>query len=230
VADPLPMRPAAPAPGPAAIPELDFAVLGAAPLRPSAVPTLTFELQLRSPSGQAIRSVQLDVQIQIAARRRAYGESEQLALGELFGTPERWGATLRTLPWLRTTAVVPPFAGETLVALSVPCTYDLEVSAARYLHAVREGEIPLEFLFSGAIFFSGSQGQLQTVRIGWDREASYPLPARVWREMMDIHFPDSAWLRLDRAAFDRLARYKSTHQLASWEQALATLLEGHEEA
>jgi uncharacterized protein DUF6084 len=210
------------------VPALDFTVLDAAPLRHAAVPTLVFELQLRCAPERQIRSVQLDVQVQIAARRRPYAEDEQPDLLELFGTPERWGTTLRTLPWLRATVVVPPFTGETVVALHVPCTYDLEVTASRYLHALRDREVPLEFLFSGAVFYAGAQGQLQTVRIGWDREASYSLPARVWRDTMDAHFPHSAWLRLDRDSFDRLARYKSVHSLTSWEQTLDALLDGRE--
>ena len=37
---------------------------------------------------------------------------------ELFGTPERLGTTLRTLPWTRTTLVVPPFEGATTVTLN----------------------------------------------------------------------------------------------------------------
>ena len=69
---------------------------------------------------------------------------------ELFGTPERWSTTLRTLLWTRTTLVVPPFTDATEVVLPVACSYDLEVNAASYLSALEQGEVPLEFLFSGS--------------------------------------------------------------------------------
>ena len=50
--------------------------------------------------------------------------------------------------------MVPGFAGTTEVALPLECTYDFEVTAAKYLHALRDGALPLQFLFSGTIFTS----------------------------------------------------------------------------
>src|SRR5215211_5305304 len=108
-----------------ASPELSFAVLGAAPERHAAVPTVNFALRVERAGGGPVRSILLDVQLQIAARARPYGEREQAALGELFGTPDRWGTTLRTLLWTRTTLVVAPFTDATDVTLPVACSYDL---------------------------------------------------------------------------------------------------------
>lgn len=207
----------------ASLPELDFAILDARSAEHAAAPTLLFALEIQA-AGQEIRSILLDVQIQIAARQRPYGEASQERLLELFGTPARWGTTLRTLPWLRTTAVVPPFRDATIVELSVPCTYDLEVTAARYFAALEDGEIPLEFLFSGSVFFSSTEGLLQTVRIAWDSDVDFRLPIAVWREAMERHFPGSAWLRLSRDSYDRLCAYKARHAHASWEAAIDSLL------
>lgn len=215
-----------PAAVPAAVPELRFAVTGAAPVEHAAVPTLAFDLRVESLGGQAIRSVLLDVQIQIAARRRPYDAGARERLFELFGAPESWGTTLRTLLWTRTTRVVPPFTGSTVVDLPVTCTYDLEVVAARYLDALGDGDVPLELLFSGTVFHAGADGRLQAARIPWDCEAEYRLPVGVWRETMDRHFPDCAWLRLRRESFGRLAAYKSRNALATWEDALDALLGG----
>src|SRR3954447_11132916 len=166
------------------VPELAFAVVGAARVQHAAAPTLRFDLRIGALGGQPVRSVLLAVQLQIAARRRGYDDDARGRLFELFGPPEAWGTTLRTLLWTRTTLVVPPFTGSTVVALDVPCSYDLEVVASRYFDALDGGEVPLEFLFSGSIFFSGEQGQLQAVRIPWEREAEYRLPVRVWRETL----------------------------------------------
>jgi hypothetical protein len=214
------------APVRATIPPLDFAVLDAASVDFAAVPTLSFTLQITTAPDQPIRSILLFTQLQIAARQRAYSEAVQPRLLELFGTPERWAATLRTLPWVTATLVVPPFLGQTTIELAIPCTYDLEVTAARYFAALDEGEVPLEFLFSGSLFFETEAGALQTTRIAWDREAAFRLPVSVWKAAMARHFPDSAWLRLGSASFDRLCTYKARHAFPSFDAALDALLAG----
>jgi hypothetical protein len=214
---------------PGSPPELEFRVDDAGPLEHAAAPALRFSLVVNCPGGPRIQSVMLDVQLQIAPRRRAYDAPTERRLFELFGEPERWGSTLRTLLWSRTTMVIPGFEAHTAVDLVVPCTYDFGVSASGYLDAIREGAIPLELLFSGTFFYAGPDGRLQIGRIGWDQEAHYELPARVWHETMDRHFPNSAWLRLHKDTFDRLHAYRSAGALISWEAAIDALLDGHEE-
>ena len=109
---------------------------------------------------------------------------------------------------------MPPFTDATEVVLPVACSYDLEVNAASYLSALEQGEVPLEFLFSGSVFYSGANGLLQTARISWEREAEYRLPVSVWRKAMDRHFPQArpgcVW---SDPAFDRLRAYKAEHGL-----------------
>lgn len=207
-----------------AAPQLAFAVEDVAVERYSAAPTLNFVLRIERAGGGVVRSILLNTQLQIAARRRPYGEAEQTSLVELFGTPDRWSTTLRTLAWTRATLVVPPFSDATSVTLPVTCSYDLEVNATNYLSGLHDGEVPLEFLFSGSVFYAGPGGMLQTARIAWDREAEYRLPIRVWREAMDHHFPGAAWLRLDRPTFDRLRAYKAEHGLRTLEDAVDRLL------
>jgi hypothetical protein len=206
------------------VPALDFTVIGAAPVTPAAAPVLRFQVLVTSTTGLAVRSVLLETQIQIAARRRSYDAAEEPRLFELFGEPERWSATLRTLPWTRLTTIVPAFAEETVVALDVPCTYDFEVAASRYLDAVRDGHVPLELLFGGTVFFTAQDGRLQTARIPWDCEAAYRLPAHVWHDTMDRCFPGTAWVRMRRETFDRLQAHKARHALTSVDAALDALL------
>ena len=69
-------------------------------------------------------------------------------------------------------------------------------------------------------------GAMQVSRIGWDRELACRLPVATWRAAIDQHFPHAAWLRLDRAAFDRLAAYRAQRALPSWEATLDALLAG----
>jgi uncharacterized protein DUF6084 len=206
------------------LPELRFEVEGASSLQYAAVPTLKFALRIDVPSGHQIRSILLDTQIQIAARQRGYEADTQERLVELFGTPDRWSSTLSTLPWLRTTYVVPAFTDSTVVDLLVPCTYDLEVTAARYFAALRDGHVPLEFLFSGSVFFAGAGGALQTTRIPWDDGAEFRLPIVVWRDTMAAHFPGCAWLRLGEETFARLCAHKARHAFESWDVTIDALL------
>jgi hypothetical protein len=207
-----------------AIPELAFSVVDAARVDYAAAPALRFAVRVESVGGTPIRSILLDAQIQIAARRRRYDASEHERLFELFGPPENWGTSLRTLLWSRTTVVVPPFAGSTVVEVVQPCSYDLEVTASRYFDALADGEVPLEFLFSGSVFAAGADGGLQITRLPWTHEAEYRLPVSVWRDAMDRHFGGTAWLRLRKDTFDRLATYRSRHALASWDDAIEAML------
>jgi uncharacterized protein DUF6084 len=205
---------------------LDFSVESARTLEFAAVPTLAFGLRVASSGERAVRSILLHVQVQIAARQRSYEGDEKDRLLDLFGEPARYGTTLRTLPWLRETRVVPGFEHDTLIDLEVPCTYDFEVTAAKYIAALGEGgDVPLEFLFSGTAFYAAQDGRLQTSQIGWDKEAEYKLPVRVWRGTMDRHFPGSAWLRLSRDTFDRLSSYRVRQGLPTWDEAFESLLE-----
>jgi hypothetical protein len=203
-------------------------VLACEPLTHAAAPSLRFSLGIDA-QGAAVRSVMLDVQIRIAATQRQYDEAEQAQLGDLFGEAHRWADTLRNLLWTQATLVVPPFDGSTVVDLIVPCTYDFDVAAAKYLAGLRDGDIPLELLFSGTVFYASASGAIQINRISWNAEAGHRLPVRVWRETMDHYFPNSTWLRLDRRAFERLVAYRARHALTSWEAVVDALLAGHEE-
>ena len=131
---------------------------------------------------------------------------------------------MRSLLWTHTTLQVPPFPGSTVVDMPVTCTYDFEVVAAKYFHALVDGEVPLEFLFSGTVFYAAEGGRLQTARISWEKEAEYRLPVRLWKEMMGHYFPNSAWIRLRKDAFDELYDYKVRKGFPTWEAAVGSLL------
>ncbi|MDQ3631715.1 MAG: DUF6084 family protein [Actinomycetota bacterium] len=210
--------------GSGAVPELGFTVLGCEPVHHAATPSLRFSLGIDA-RGAAVRSVMLEVQIRIAATQRGYDPAEQEQLGDLFGEAHRWGDTLRSLLWTQSTLVVPPFDGTTVADLIVPCTYDFDVAAVKYLAGLRDGEIPLELLFSGTVFYSDASGALQINRISWNAEAAHRLPVSVWRATMDHYFPDSAWLRLEREAFERLVAFRARRALTSWEAVVDALLE-----
>ena len=211
------------------MPDLDFRVEGAEVLEYAAVPSLLFKLRVENLQEEPIRSVSLNTQVRIAARQRHYEAVEQERLQELFGDPHRWGETLRSLLWTHTVLQVPRFSGSTVVDMPVTCTYDLEVVAAKYFYALEDGEVPLEFLFSGTVFYAAEGGRLQTARISWEKEAEFRLPVRLWKEMMDHYFPNSAWIRLHRDAFDQLYDYKIRMGLLTWEATVEALLRASEQ-
>jgi hypothetical protein len=211
------------------VPDLDFRVEGAEVLKFAAVPSLLFKLRIENLEEEPIRSVALNTQIRIAATQRHYDAAEQERLLEVFGEPHRWRHTLRSLLWTHTTLQVPPFSGSTVADMPVPCTYDLEVVWAKYFYALEDGEVPLEFLFSGTVFYAGEGGRLQVARISWEKEAEFRLPVRVWKEMMEHYFPNSAWIRLHKDAFDRLYDYKVRRALPTWEATVEALLHASEQ-
>lgn len=211
-------------------PALDLAVEDAGVLDYAAAPTVRFGLRVTTDWPGPIRSVLLETQIRISAARRSYDAAARERLYELFGDASQWSRSPQSLLWTRATLVVPPFTESTRVDLLVECTYDLEVASAKYLSALEEGEVPLEFLFSGTVFYTGEGGTLQTARIGLDKEAEHRMPVELWREAMDRHFPQAAWLRLGRPSFDRLHAYRARNALPSWESAIDTLLRRDEES
>jgi hypothetical protein len=211
------------------VPDLEFGVEGAEVLEFAAVPSLLFKLRIENLQEEPIRSVALNTQIRIAATQRHYETAEQERLLEVFGEPSRWKDTLRSLLWTHPVLQVPPFSGSTVVDMPVPCTYDLEVVWAKYFYALEDGEVPLEFLFSGTVFYTGEDGRLQVERISWEKEAEFRLPVRLWKEMMEHYFPNSAWIRLRRDAFDGLYDYKVRKGLPTWEAAVEALLRASEQ-
>ena len=115
-------------------------------------------------------------------RSASYQPEEQPPLRDLFGEPARWAQTLRSMLWTHTTVSVPSFTGDVVVDLPVPCTFDFNVAATKYFHALETGEVPLRLLFSGTVFHEAANGDLQAVQIPWEKETLYRLPVRVARD------------------------------------------------
>jgi hypothetical protein len=206
------------------MPDLGFRVEGIAPLRHAAAPTLVFKLHATNSTGESIHTVLLSCQIMLEATRRRYNADEQENLLDLFGQPELWDRSLKSLFWANVSVTVPAFTSSATFDLNVPCTFDLNVAAAKYFAGLEEGDVPLLLLFSGTIFYAGENSALQVTQIPWEKEAGYRLPVRVWREMMDLYYPNSVWLNLRRDVFERLNRYKMRRGIPTFEQALERII------
>ncbi|HEY5833400.1 DUF6084 family protein [Streptomyces sp.] len=208
-----------------AAPDLAFAVTGAEEERFAALPTLRFRVEITRVGGGSVSSVALTTAIRIDVARRRYPPRSHRALAELFGAPEQWGGSLRPLAWTRATVHVPAFDVRTAVDIPVECSYDTELAVTKYLRAVDDGDVPLDFLFSGTVFHQSEHGGLRACRISWSQDASYALPAALWHGLIDRYHPGSAWLRLGRETYDRLDEYRAGLVLGSPEDAVRALLD-----
>jgi hypothetical protein len=207
------------------MPELQFQMEGAVAVEHAAAPLIALKLRIRNlPATEEIHTVMLRCQVQIEPAKRRYLNHEQEKLKDLFGEPERWSRTVRPLLWMNTTVAVPGFVEDVLVDLQLPCTFDFNVAATKYFHALDVGEIPLCVMFSGTVFYKGEDGALQIAQVPWDREANFRLPVSVWKQMMEMYYPNCAWLCLQRDAFDQLHAYKTRQGIPTWEQAIKRAL------
>ncbi len=207
------------------MPDLSFQIETAEPQRFTVAPTLLFKLRISNAvPGEIVHSVALRCQIQLQVTRRQYSPGDQSRLRDLFGEAERWGQTLKTMLWTHASVVAPAFQDTAVVDLPVPCTFDFNVAATKYFHGLADGDVPLSFLFSGTVFYADGDGALQVAPIPWDKEARFRLPVKSWRDMIDIYYPNSAWLCLRRDVFERLYQYKVEHGIPTWEQALENIL------
>jgi Family of unknown function (DUF6084) len=209
--------------------ELSFDCVDVRADRYAAAPTLRIRLRIAETGGVDVHAMVLRCQIRIEPNRRRYSNAEAERLLDLFGERSRWGETLKPMQFAELSVMVPGFKGSTEVDLAVPCTYDFEVASAKYLHGVEEGTVPLLLLFSGTVFTKGPGG-VAVERVPWDKEAPCRLPVAVWREVMDLYFPGTAWIRMRRETLDALQRFKSDRALPTWDEAIEALIEGAEES
>jgi hypothetical protein len=202
---------------------IEFTVNGIEIERYAATPSLALKVRIAETSGETVHTVALRCQLRIDPQRRGYDQGEAAGLLDLFGERVRWNDTLRPFLWMHTSAMVPGFTGETEATLPLHLSYDLEVAAAKYLHAVRSGDIPLSLMFSGTAFLKGNNG-FQIQQIPWDTDQSYRMPASIWRDAMDQYFPGAGWIRVQRDTLDALLRVRSDLGLPSWEETFTAVL------
>jgi hypothetical protein len=208
------------------VPDLAFRIESAASVPFAAVPMVAFSLEITNHDPSVVvHSAVLRCQIQIDPARRRYDPSEQARLHDLFGEPERWGSTVKPMLWTHVSMAVPQFAARTVASLMVPCSFDFNLAATKYFDGLREGDVPLTFLFSGTAFYEDARDQtLRVTPIPWDKEARFRLPVEVWRSLMDHYHPNGAWLRVGKDTFDRIAEFKRREGIPTWDGALERLL------
>ncbi len=208
-----------------AVPDLSFRVESAQAVPFAAAPVIALKLNVTNADPvEAIHTVVLRCQIQLDVTRRQYTPAEQAQMLELFGQPERWSQTLRSMLWTHASVVAPSFTGSTNIDLHIPCSFDFNIAATKYFHGLQSGDIPLVLMFSGTVFYADPEGALSVAPISWDKETKFRLPLKVWKDMMEAYYPNSVLLSIQKDVFERLHRYKMTHAAATWEHAFEMML------
>lgn len=206
---------------------LEFSVVDIVVDPYAVTPNLIVKLKITELTRTPVRALALRAQIRIEPHRRPYSVTEEEALQDLFGRRERWSSTLRTFLWMECSTVVQGFDGVTVADLPMPCTYDVAVTASKYMHALRSGSVPVVVLLSGTIFTDGSRG-FSVEQIPWDRSTSYEMPVTIWKQMIETHYPGSGWVRLHHDTIAELARFKADRGFTDMESAVRELLAGSE--
>lgn len=203
--------------------ELTFTVLDVAPEPYAVTPILGARVSIAAAGEDSVHAIALRCQVRIEPLRRGYTEDEAAGLLDLFGTRDRWASSQHTFLWQHCATTVQGFTAATEVTLPLEATYDFEVTGAKYLHALRDGEVPLQFLFSGMIFLKSERG-FSVQQVNWECEARYRLPVSVWRDLISQHYPNTGWVRLSHDTVTALAGYKSVRGLLDLDQAVTELL------
>ena len=204
--------------------DLTFDCIGARPERFAVVPSMSLTLKIAETTGQRVDAIALRCRIRIEPARRRYSPAEAERLNDLFGDTERWAETLKPMQLTTVSTMVPGFTASIETDLPIQFSYDLEIGSTRYFAGLEGGEIPLLLLFSGTVFGS-KDGKLAVQQVPWSKEAQYRLPLSTWREAIDVHFPDSAWIKMSRSTLDDLLRFKNRQALPTWDATLSALLE-----
>lgn len=171
---------------------------------------------------EEIHAIVLRAQIDIEAPRNSFNLQRPSTASPEDTQP---GAeTPLALPWTHASAVVPQFTGSTVVYLPALCTFDLNVTANNYIYSLLDDGVPLYFQFSGIVFYRERKEALRMAPIPWENQARFWLSKKVWQELMDNHYPHSAWFCLRRDVFDQLHEYQARYAIVTAEQAVEQLL------
>jgi hypothetical protein len=207
------------------VPEPEFEVLSARTVKYAAAPMFSLDLQVSEPSGQPVYMIALTIQLMIEPARRQYDDATRERLLELFGPPERWSVTTRSLMWCQLDVLVPAFTGSTVVTVPISASYDLELAAAKYLNGLPDGEVPMALHFNGTIYYPGDDGGLQMVLVPWTKSIDFRMPVSVWRDTIEHYYPNTGWVALRTETMETLQRAKLDRGLATLDATVAALIE-----
>lgn len=208
------------------MPDLNFQILSADVKPYAAAPTIDFKLKITNAvKDEEVYAAALKTQVRIEAIHRKYDKETKDRLIEVFGKPERWGETLKSLYWKSIIIPIPRFTGQTIVEFPLECSEDMTAAIGKYMYSLDEGDIPLAFIFNGSIFYKGDHENVQVVQLPWEKETSFSIPVSMWNDLLDAYFPHSKWLRVPKDVFDKLYVYKSKSAYPTLNLCLEALID-----
>ena len=181
----------------------------------AAVPTIMLRTaDHRARPERTVHAVALRCQIRIEPQRRRYEHEEEQRLVELFGEPPR-GATRcgrscgRT--WRRPS---PASRARPRSTCRSTCTLRLRGRGRRSSSIRSTTARSRSCCCSPGTAFTRSERGMNVAPVAWHADASFRLPVAVWRQMMDLYFPNSGWVMLSRDTLDALTQFKADRALA----------------
>ncbi len=205
-------------------PQPSIEITGAESHPLAVAPLLNFSARITESEGREVYTIALSCQVNVEPARRNYDAETKSALIDLFGEPERWGATTRSFMWTKVDVLVKSFTGSQTFDIPVACTFDTELAAVKYFYSLPEGKVPLSFMFSGTIFYRGDSGELRLVQVPWSSDARFAMPIEVWRKMIDHVYPNRAWVAVQRETLESLRLYRQRSGLPSFDATVAELV------
>ena len=133
------------------MPELVFDCIDVRADPYAAGPTLVFRLRIAETTGERVHAIALRVQLRIEPQKRRYTAREAAAAQRPVRRPLALGGDAQQpLQFAKVAVMVPSFTGSIEVDVPVPCTYDLEIAATSYFHALQRGRHPASCCCSAA--------------------------------------------------------------------------------
>ena len=174
-------------------------------------------LRITETTGAPVHAVALRCQIRIEPQRRRYTATKRHAWSSCSASTPQWGDSLRPFLWTHVATTVTGFEGATEVDLPVACTYDFEVAAHQVPPRARGRRDPARAAVLRHGLHAADEAGFAAEPVAVARGSVVPAAGAVWRDMMDLYFPNSGWLRVGRETLDALQRFKAERALPTWD-------------
>src|SRR5262245_66046618 len=101
------------------MPDLNFEIERVAPQPYAVAPLLNFKLRGGNATGEPVHSVILRCEVMLEVARRRYNDEERHRVVDVFGDPEQWERTMRSIAGTKTSGVIAVWTGSTSLARPV---------------------------------------------------------------------------------------------------------------
>ena len=177
------------------LPDVDVLVLSPKPVIDALVPTIEFEAQVTNRSGEGMQGCYLTCEAYMNfPNKKLYWGSTNVVVGS-FSAPSPASCKLR-----------------------LSCGYDANLSVAKYLETVSEGEIPLELNFDGICFWGGNSQNISR------RTKDTTIPTSTWRSLVLAYYRNARWIMITSETLKTLEEFRDKWQLHTHDEVIKELI------